>query len=766
MNTADAPNWTGPGNDYRGILELDPSIEPRVAVVIVGPGPAFDPAGLGSVERSRVEIVTAAGMSTVEIPDGIDVVAFLGPNDVPTPSWLESHLRWHNRAGNVVVIGPNADPASNRVIRGSRQLIGNDEAFACLTSTNISLPASLARNLDAIDPVTGWRLWNEGCFLAYDPEARLSADTAGPLAGQPSRDQPLLLEDAIPHRRYRPVPSAFHDTPKVSWIVAAATSVEADAAWEACRRSSFSDHEFILHGPPGAIGEYAEVAKNNPRVTVVAGGEESFAGAVAVARGELIAILDARAGVAAEILPKALARFEAKPSSPIVRVGYEMAGGRYLRLEDLAAVDDAMGRNGLPLFALVTRRELAKDPKSLESPATAWQVVLSRCEQSLVVSPLVRLSANAPFEPHLPGLAEIGALGVREVAREAVRRARRTTQVATRDLTEPVPPADSELVSVAYVGFTGHANLGDEAVRVAIERLMPWATFEAEPADPQLLMVGGGTLINGRRYYLNRMLRQESDSIERALFGTGVRSPEYWGVTEPMEDWFSFIDSSLYAAVRGPDSVRNLRTLGYRRGLPIIGDPALFLEPPADTPSVGGRVVVCPVFTNGNLHGGSDDEVFDTLARLIQRLRAEGRDVVMLSAFPQDDRWVIDIMRRAASPDLPYVAGYADIDDTMALLASADLVVGERLHAAIMAAAAGTPFVAIEYRPKLRDFARSVDQEATVVRTDEMDRLESVFDEVWARRETHAGELADRVGNYRSLQRDGADELRDRFLAR
>ncbi len=221
---------------------------------------------------------------------------------------------------------------------------------------------------------------------------------------------------------------------------------------------------------------------------------------------------------------------------------------------------------------------------------------------------------------------------------------------------------------------------------------MPWARFDPDPVDPRLLMVGGGTLINGRRYYLNRMLRQESASLERALFGTGVRSPEYWGVTEPMEDWFSFIDSSLFAAVRGPDSARNLRTLGYDRDLPVIGDPALFLEAPGDTERVDGRVVVCPVYTSGNLHGGDDNVVFDALGRLIARLRSEGREVVMLSAFPQDDRWVIDIMRRASAPDLPYLAGYADIDDTMRLLASADLVVGERLHAAIMAAAAGTPF--------------------------------------------------------------------------
>ncbi len=100
----------------------------------------------------------------------------------------------------------------------------------------------------------------------------------------------------------------------------------------------------------------------------------------------------------------------------------------------------------------------------------------------------------------------------------------------------------------------------------------------------------------------------------------------------------------------------------------------------------------------------------------------------------------------------------------MEVLASADVVVGERLHAAIMAAAAGTPFVGLEYRPKLRDFARSVDQEDFIVRTDEMDRLQSVFERVSSERDEVAAHLGDSVSRYRSLQRDAAETLRRRLL--
>ena len=77
-------------------------------------------------------------------------------------------------------------------------------------------------------------------------------------------------------------------------------------------------------------------------------------------------------------------------------------------------------------------------------------------------------------------------------------------------------------------------------------------------------------------------------------------------------------------------------------------------------------------------------------------------------------------MRAAGRPDLPYSAGYRDLDAALRLLAEADLVVGERLHAVVLAAAVGTPFVALEYRPKLADFAASVGADDVVVRTDQV----------------------------------------------
>jgi polysaccharide pyruvyl transferase WcaK-like protein len=119
----------------------------------------------------------------------------------------------------------------------------------------------------------------------------------------------------------------------------------------------------------------------------------------------------------------------------------------------------------------------------------------------------------------------------------------------------------------------------------------------------------------------------------------------------------------------------------------------------------------------------------------------------------------MDIMRRSESVDAEYVAAYADHEAGLELLARAGVVVAERLHAAVIAAAEGTPFVAIEYRPKLRDFARSVEQEDLVVRSDEVsaDRLAEMVSLATAG--DHAKRLHVAVDTYRNRQRRVAGTL-------
>jgi polysaccharide pyruvyl transferase WcaK-like protein len=129
-----------------------------------------------------------------------------------------------------------------------------------------------------------------------------------------------------------------------------------------------------------------------------------------------------------------------------------------------------------------------------------------------------------------------------------------------------------------------------------------------------------------------------------------------------------------------------------------------------------------------------------------------------MSCHPTDDRPILEIRERLGETPTTYVAGYLHVDQAFAEIASSSLVIGERLHACVLAAAAGRPFVPIEYRPKVRDFALSVGMGEHVVRTDEVSGLSLVeaADDMGA----PSPEMTTAVAEYRNRLTKAAEAIR------
>jgi glycosyltransferase involved in cell wall biosynthesis len=730
-----------------------------------------------------------------------DVVVFLDADCIPGDGWLESHIFWHRKASNVVVTGSRrhvdvlCDPdeivagatdlsAVSRdtgeesgdletddwrglVYRRSQRLLLGDAGFRAAIGGNSSVRRDFALAVGGVseefrgwggeDTEFAWRLWNAGAFIIPEDSAIIYHQSHGDPADvderrQQARQRALpLIADRVPHRFYRKTPSHLHTVPKVSWIVTVETVAEAKRAWQEVSLATYTDSEILLVGAGAAVENWVSSGAVSSDLSVVS----TFAEAVAQARGEMLAIVDGRARFDRKLLARTMPRFDDGRVSAM-RVGYRSGGARLIRLKDLRQVDAAHGRGGLPLFGLIRRREILKDPDYLSSPGDAWIAALDRSRTELFVTDLVEIPKAAATSKgrNVPGMSDLRAAGATEIARGVKRavRLRKTSVVA-----EPVASVpDDPRIQIEYVGFTGQQNLGDDAMLEAVRRLMPWANIGTQMKDARVVMLGGGTLFNSTGAYLRKMRHLDGPNMERIVFGTGVRSPDFWGITEPVEDWDPFLDSSLLVGVRGPDSVASMRGWGYGGPAEIIGDPALSLVRPERVETGEGRVVVCPLHTGGELWGGDDEAVFNALAVSIARLKAEGRDVVMLTAHPSDDRWAMEIMRHAGHPDLAYVAGYNNLDDTLRLLASADLVVGERLHAVVLAAAMGTPFVALEYRPKVLDFARSISSEEQVLRTDQMAPLDRIIDRSLGLKHEITEHLAQHVSSLVARQHERA----------
>lgn len=312
--------------------------------------------------------------------------------------------------------------------------------------------------------------------------------------------------------------------------------------------------------------------------------------------------------------------------------------------------------------------------------------------------------------------------------------------------------APSPRPSARYIGWAGHFNLGDEVMLDAVKELLPWADITTSGDPGKLLILGGGTLIN-RSSYLKQVTERDTPRIERVVLGTGVANPDFWGEQEDPERWVRWLSTCAYVGVRGPYSLNRLQSWGLDAGVEVCGDSALLIERPA-VERVAGRVVIAPAWTKGRLWGGSDDAVNEALSSAIASLTSEGCDVVMLASSPDDDGQILQIGKRL-NRTFDFVQGYLNQAEAIELIASSEVVVGERLHACVIAAAVGTPFVPIEYRPKLRDFAASVGVESLVIRSDELTG-DALVRGVHEAIETGVDEITRNVDLYRSRLRAAA----------
>ncbi|WP_299432488.1 polysaccharide pyruvyl transferase CsaB [uncultured Meiothermus sp.] len=134
---------------------------------------------------------------------------------------------------------------------------------------------------------------------------------------------------------------------------------------------------------------------------------------------------------------------------------------------------------------------------------------------------------------------------------------------------------------------------------------------------------------------------------------------------------------------------------GRRLGLEVhLGaDPALLLAPPP-VEREPNMVVLVPKY--------GTEEASANLHKLADRLRVEGYEVVVLALQPGFDEPVLEKFS-SFTRELAW-----DPRRVSYLLAQAGYVISVRLHGAILAAAAGTPFAGIAYDPKVVGFCRDV----------------------------------------------------------
>lgn len=292
-----------------------------------------------------------------------------------------------------------------------------------------------------------------------------------------------------------------------------------------------------------------------------------------------------------------------------------------------------------------------------------------------------------------------------------------------------------------YIGYTGHGNLGDEALRDAIfEMFFPKIIFSESKGmlvrflekckilNFDLLMLGGGTLVFKSEEVLKNLM--ETSIKKRVIFGTGVANHEFWkdipGLYGNRESWNKVLKEVDYLAVRGPGSQKILNSNQLGRSVRVIGDPVLYFTREQVIKKRNKKMLGVNIGATGNGHEknllwGRNEE--DFLNRFAQFLRVMVDDGWFLEVMPvcDEDLGAISyvIKESGREKEIGIFQKYKSVHKTIDRMIGFDVFIGQKLHSAVLACCANTPAVMVEYRPKCRDFMESIQMEDFVIRTDQ-----------------------------------------------
>jgi polysaccharide pyruvyl transferase CsaB len=287
---------------------------------------------------------------------------------------------------------------------------------------------------------------------------------------------------------------------------------------------------------------------------------------------------------------------------------------------------------------------------------------------------------------------------------------------------------------IAIMGFVGCGNLGDEAILagtlgalqdlgadepvvfswnpaetaaqhgVQVLPVLPgWQglkEFRSHLQKGDLFLLGGGSLLQDGQsrvipFWLGRALAAKLAGCKVVYHAQGV-GPVRTFIGRLLVNLIVPFTAHL-VTLRDADSFRLIPSSSRPH---LVADPALLL-PPLAQEKIPGRVVVAVRHVPG-----MEDQEKDLAACLAHFAKRNELNLMFVPMHYPDDCEISSRLAKLSGGE--HVSGRLSLPDLRQLLASAQLVVAMRLHAAVLAAGLLTPVVGLSYDPKVQSFMTQI----------------------------------------------------------
>ena len=333
----------------------------------------------------------------------------------------------------------------------------------------------------------------------------------------------------------------------------------------------------------------------------------------------------------------------------------------------------------------------------------------------------------------------------------------------------------------AYVGgWLGHNNLGDEALFEAYKELFPGISFYNVGGHREEVtlaritkafdsaVMAGGTLIGNKGNFLARSQRMLNTARHRFVFGTGVADYEFWEGRKQSEEkswrhnlslWCSFLEECDYVGVRGPQSQKTLLDAGLKN-VEVAGDPVLVFADCSKSVNYKDKTLGLNFGVGGEHMWDSKEKLFEKIVELASLAKSSGWKVVWFAVWPKD-RAITQSAAKASGTDEYIYEICTDRAKYMNLVSDLTVLVGMKLHAVALSTCAGVPSIMLEYRPKCRDYMKSIQQDHLCERIDLL-KAEKVWEKVLdiqSNREQYAAKMAEGILQLQAFQKRRAAQM-------